>query len=181
MREKLETERLILRPPQESDAAAMAPLANNLTLTKNTVSMPYPYTLDDARAFITRSRERRAKGADFPFAIFKKAGMTLIGAVGVHPERNFELGYWIGEPFWGQGYATEAARRVVRFAFEELNANKIVAGWYHDNPASGRVLEKLGFRHEKEEERPSMARGQAATCRMMALTRATFARLEKTP
>ena len=181
MREKLETERLLLRMPQEADAAAIVPLANNFAVAKNTVSMPYPYTLDDARAFVARSRERRAKGADYPFAIFKKAGMIFIGAVGVHPERNFEMGYWIGEPFWGQGFATEAARRVARFAFEDLNAKKIIAGWYQDNPASGRVLEKLGFRNERDEERPSMSRGQAVICRMMVLTRGAFARLEKTP
>ena len=181
MREELETNRLLLRPPQDADAAAMTPLANNYAIAKNLLTMPHPYTLDDAHAFIARARERRAKGIDSSFAIFRKSDGALIGAAGVHPDRDFELGYWVGEPFWGKGYATEAARRVTRFAFEDLNAKEVRAGWYVDNPASGRVLEKIGFRYTEDEELPSLARGCSATCRRMVLTRSAFARLEQVP
>jgi ribosomal-protein-alanine N-acetyltransferase len=181
MREILETQRLLLRQPQKEDAAAMVPLANDFDVAKNLASMPFPYTLADARAFIARAADLRAKGTGYTFAVLRKSDGTLVGACGVHPERGHELGYWMGRPYWGQGFATEAARRVVRFAFEDLNAKKVIAGWYEDNPASGRVLEKLGFAHEKEEKRASVARGEHAVCRMMALTRASFARLEKTP
>jgi RimJ/RimL family protein N-acetyltransferase len=181
MRDELETYRLLLRPPQDADAEAIFPLANNFAVAKNTISMPHPYTMDDARGFIARSRERRTKGIDYPFAVFRKNDMTLVGAVGVHPDLNYELGYWIGEPFWGKGYATEAARRVTRFAFEDLNAKEVRAGWYADNPASGRVLEKIGFHYTTNEELPSVARGCAATCCRMVLTRSAFARLEQTP
>jgi len=181
MRERLETERLMLQPPQDADAEAILLLANNFAVAKNTISMPHPYALNDARAFIARSCERRTKGVDYPFVVFRKADMALVGAVGVHPDRNFELGYWIGEPFWGQGYATEAARRVVRFAFEDLGAKEVRAGWYADNPASGRVLEKLGFRYTTDEDLPSLARGCTVTCRRMVLTRSAFARQEQMP
>jgi ribosomal-protein-alanine N-acetyltransferase len=181
MREMLETERLLLRPPQDDDAGPMVPLANDFDVAKNLASMPFPFTLDDALAFVARAADLRTKGTGYTFAVLRKSDGAFVGACGVHPERGFELGYWVGRPFWGRGFATEAARRVVRFAFEELNAKKIVAGWYEDNPASGRVLEKLGFAHEMEEKRESVARGAIAVCRMMALTRATFARLEMTP
>ncbi len=181
MREILETQRLLLRQPQKEDAVAVVPLANDYDVAKNLATMPFPYTLADALAFIARAADLRAKGTGYTFAVLRKSDGALVGACGVHPERGFELGYWVGRPYWSQGFATEAARRVARFAFEDLNAKKVIAGWYQDNPASGRVLEKLGFSHEVDEERTSVARGAGTVCHMMALTRATFARLEMTP
>ncbi|MGQ0742442.1 MAG: GNAT family N-acetyltransferase [Alphaproteobacteria bacterium] len=178
MREELESERLLLRPPREDDIKALVVLANNYAVTKNTISMPFPYGIGDARSFLRRAKEGRALGKEYQFSIIRKSDLAFIGSIGVQPEREFEMGYWIGEPFWGQGYATEAARRVARFAFEELRATKISASWYDDNPASGRVLEKLGFRHEKDELRTSLSRRCAATCRFMTLTRAAFARMQ---
>jgi RimJ/RimL family protein N-acetyltransferase len=159
----------------------MVALANNYAVTKNTISMPFPYRRGDAAVFIRRAREGRTLGTDYAFAIIRKSDLAFVGSIGVQPEREFEMGYWIGEPFWGQGYATEAARRIARFAFEELGATKIRAGWYEDNPASGRVLEKLGFRHEKDVQRTSISRRCTATCRFMILSRAAFARKQAAP
>ena len=76
---------------------------------------------------------------------------------------GFEFGYWLGKPFWGLGYATEAAQRLVRFAFDELGLRRVHAGWFHDNPASGHVLAKLGARHNgsRMRELPGPGHGRA--------------------
>ena len=101
----------------------------------------------------------------------------FLGSCGLHlKDGRFELGYWLGKPFWGQGYATEAAKKLVSFAFHDLKATSLWAGWYHDNPASGRVLEKLGCRPDGVEPRHSLARGHAVYCHMVALTREQFGR-----
>ncbi len=73
--------------------------------------------------------------------------MPSWGCCGLHLRESglFELGYWLGRPFWGHGYATEAARKLAGFAFSRLKATQLTAGYFHDNPASGRVLEKVGF------------------------------------
>ena len=91
------------------------------------------------------------------------------------------VGYWLGRPFWGKGYATEAGRRAVKFAFETLNADTLNAGWFHDNPASDRVLEKLGFQPAGEEERTSISRGGPVRCHLVALDRATYMTRKMSP
>jgi RimJ/RimL family protein N-acetyltransferase len=98
----------------------------------------------------------------------------FIGVCGLHPRGEWEFGYWLGKPYWGKGYATEAAGRVVTFAFEELIAQKLKAGWYYDNPKSGRVLEKLGFKLTGEGARNSLARGCKVDCHLVELDRATY-------
>ena len=170
----LETERLLLRPPQAADIGSFVPLLNDYDVSKNLSRVPHPYTEDDACAYVVRCADERASGSDYGFLILRRADRALVGGCGVHPARGFEMGYWIGKPYWGQGYATEAARRVVRFAFGELNAARVVAGWFGDNPASGRVLEKLAFRPLGGEERVSISRGHAVYCHLMALERAEF-------
>jgi [ribosomal protein S5]-alanine N-acetyltransferase len=99
----------------------------------------------------------------------------------VHPERGFEFGYWLGRRYWGRGYATEAARRALAFAFTELNAERLTAGWFHDNPASGRVLEKLGFVADGMDERVSLSRRCSVACNKVTLTRAAWAQRKGLP
>ena len=113
-------------------------------------------------------------GTDFVFAILCKTPPAYLGICGVHPQRNWECGYWLGKPFWGQGYATEAAGRLVAHAFEDLGADCLSACWYCDNPASGRVLEKLGFRPSGQEKRACLARGCWALGNLVTLDRATY-------
>lgn len=84
------------------------------------------------------------------------------------------LGYWIGKPYWGHGYASEAAHRVIRFAFDELDAKLLTAGWFFDNPASGRILEKLGFKPSGSEEMECLSRGEPVFCHKVELNRADF-------
>ncbi|MDE3115138.1 MAG: GNAT family N-acetyltransferase [Pseudomonadota bacterium] len=175
---RLETERLLLRPPEDADIAAMTALANDYGVAKNLSRLPHPYTEDDAQSFVTRSALMRAQGTEFPFAIVCKENGLYLGGCGLHLKDNglFELGYWLGRCHWGQGYATEAARKVAGFAFHGLKAVRVTAGYFHDNPASGRVLEKLGFRPDGAVNRDCLARGHTVYCLDMLLERENFGR-----
>jgi len=172
----LETGRLLLRPPKAADISQFVPLLNEFEVSKNLSRVPHPYTEDDGCAFITWSRHAWSTREDLAFAILRQANGTYIGVCGVHPSRGWKFGYWLGKPFWGCGYATEAAGRLVRFAFEELGAEELHAAWFSDNPASGRVLEKLGCEPDGEEERASLSRGCKVICHKVVLTRAAFER-----
>ena len=139
----LETERLCLRTLQRADARAVARLANDRRIAENTASMPHPYTLADAEDFLRRVETSRGEIA---FAITLPDG-TLIGGCGLKRNRDdaTELGYWLGVPYWGQGYATEAARALIDHAFGDLGLDRLEADARVSNPASRRVLEKCGF------------------------------------
>ncbi|MGC9952940.1 MAG: GNAT family N-acetyltransferase [Rhizomicrobium sp.] len=174
---RLETERLLLRPPEFRDVPAITTWIGDWDVAKNLASVPHPYREEDAREFVSRAVHKRAAGEGHCFAIERKEDGVFMGACGLLlKDGRFELGYWLGKPFWRQGYATEAARKVVSFAFHDLKAASIWAGWFHDNPASGRVLQKLGCRHDGAEPRKCLARGHEVTCNLMALTREEFGR-----
>ena len=174
---RLETERLLLRPLEVADIPALVPLIGDFDVAKNLSRVPYPYTNEHARAFIELTVQTRAAGTDFNFAITRKTDGIYMGGCGVHAKDGaFEFGYWLGKPFWGQGYATETARRLVEFAFEEMAVPGLVAGWFHDNPASGRVLEKLGCVPDGAGQRDCLARGHAVYCHNVKLDHESFER-----
>jgi [ribosomal protein S5]-alanine N-acetyltransferase len=169
----LETERLLLRPLKAADISYCVPLLNDFEVSKNLSRVPYPYTEDDACAFIVRVAEGWRTGSDCPLAVLSKPGV-FIGMCGIHPNQDWEVGYWLGRPFWGNGYATEACGRAIAWAFDEFKTEVLNAGWFHDNPASGRVLSKLGFRATGEEERSCVSRGGPVACHLVELDRATY-------
>jgi RimJ/RimL family protein N-acetyltransferase len=138
----LETERLVLRAPRLEDAKAVAQLANDRRIAENTARIPHPYALADAEKFIAAVN---GTGGEIAFLITREK--LVLGAVGIAmPEREPpELGYWLGVPFWGHGYATEAVRAVIDHAFADLEFEALGAGARVSNPASRRVLEKCGF------------------------------------
>lgn len=172
----LESERLLLRTPEARDAAMIALLMNDWDVAKNLSRAPFPYCEQDARDFLVRLEEGLAKGTDYTFSVTRKSDGALIGKCGLHlQDSGFELGYWYGRPYWKQGYATEAAAEVVGFAFRNLRAEHVWAGWFHDNPTSGRVLEKLGFRANGTALRDCVARGHGVLCNLVVLKRETFA------
>ena len=139
----LATARLRLRTPQREDAPAIAALANDRRIAENTARIPHPYTLADAEGFLRYLEENETEIA---FAI-TLADDALIGICGLRtkPRKSPEIGYWLGAPYWGHGYATEAARAVIDHAFEDLGLERLEAGARVSNPASRRVLEKCGF------------------------------------
>jgi RimJ/RimL family protein N-acetyltransferase len=174
---RLETERLILRTPELGDAPALAAALNDFDISKNLAMVPYPYKEDDAYAFIAKSAQGLTTGEAHCFVIRRKADNTLVGCCGLHlKDGRYELGYWIAKPFWRQGYASEAGHRLVGFAFLDLKAELLTAGWYHDNGISGRVLAKLGFKAVRVEKQDCRARGQAVLCNRTLLTREEFGR-----
>lgn len=147
----LTSERLILRPPREGDALPMAALANDRRVAEGTLNMPFPYDAHDAEVFIEVAREARMKNAFLANAVERKGDGVFIGVIGLAFQLEYnraELGYWLGVPFWNQGYTTEAARILLDFAFRELRLNRVYAAHYGDNPASGRVMQKLGMAYE---------------------------------
>jgi RimJ/RimL family protein N-acetyltransferase len=165
----LESDRLILRPPNPRDIEAMAVWLGDYDVAKMTAHVPHPYGERDAAAFVAAAPALR-------FVIQRKADGVFLGMAGLHPEDGRELGYWLGKPFWGQGYASEAARRLVAHAFAGLGWAEIRAAWFHDNPASGHVLAKLGGRACAVRLRDCRARGHKVLCHEMVLTRADFLR-----
>jgi RimJ/RimL family protein N-acetyltransferase len=138
--------------------------------------VPHPYSEADAQAFFDRLDARPAEQPDYTFGITLRSDGSYIGGCGVHLRENeeFELGYWVGKPCWGNGYATEAARAVTSAAFETFALERLTAGWFEGNPASGRVLEKLGFVPDGEEMRDCRARSCQVLCHNVMLTREVF-------
>lgn len=140
-----ETERLIARALVDSDADALTVYMKERNLPRNLGRAPFPYARSDAEAFIANAKKNRQSGREYAFAIQLKDG-PLIGCAGVTAyEFAWELGYWIGKPHWGKGYVTEAARGVLNWTEQTQQSTAFMAGHYQDNPASGKVLEKLGF------------------------------------
>ncbi len=172
----LETERLLLRPPERRDSAAIATLIGDFDVAKNLATVPHPYTEDDAATWLSGLADRRARGEAFVFGVTQRDDGAYVGSCGLYlKDGQFEIGYWLGKPYWRQGYASEAARRVLAFAFGELAAPAVWAGWYHDNPRSGHVLEKLGFRAKGFEKRACLARGIEVGCNIVTLSSDEFA------
>lgn len=145
------TDRLMLRLFQESDAPAVARLCNNYNLYKSTLNLPYPYSIEDALRWIAHHLDHFNADRIYEFAVTDNESGELYGAIALSNNQNYsngELAYWIGEEFWGKGYATEAAKAVVQFAFDVKNYHKVYARYFHSNPASGRVMQKLGMKEE---------------------------------
>ncbi len=139
----LETKRLVLRAPQLEDAKAIAALANDRRIAENTARIPHPYTLAHAEEFVTNVDRGEGEAA---FAVTLR-DQTIIGGAGISKLDGAtpEIGYWLGVPYWGEGYATEAVRAVIDYAFGDLNHEALHGGARVTNPASRRVLEKCGF------------------------------------
>jgi [ribosomal protein S5]-alanine N-acetyltransferase len=133
---------------KKTDADTVVKLCNNYNIYKSTLYLPYPYNKDHALAWMERHLENFNANKAYEFAITDKESGDLFGAIALSNNRSNqhgEIAYWIGEEYWGNGYATEAAEAVIRFAFEEKGYHKVFARYFGSNPASGRVMEKLGM------------------------------------
>lgn len=171
----LKIDGLVLRPVERSDAARFAILCNDQLLARNTARIPHPYSIEDARAFVKRAEGEFNSGKEYRFAVCRND--AIVACCGVIPaeEKNCELGYWVGADEQGRGVATRAASAVVTFAFEVVGAEKITAGHFVDNPASRRVLEKLGFETKGEIiTLKSLARDAEVETARLALARVRF-------
>ncbi len=174
---RLESERLLLRPPEPGDAAKITKWLRDFEVAKNLANVPHPFTLKDAEAMIATAAERQAKGEAYHFAVVHKTTGILIGCCSLSlGDGAYKLHYWLGRVFWNQGYGTEAAKRIVEFALRDLKAEKIRASWYDDNSGSAHVLEKLGFKLETSYLHHNLARGEPVLCNRMVLLREDYGR-----
>lgn len=159
--ETLNTPRLTLRPWHSSDQEPLIRYANNRKVWMGLREIfPHPYTDADAKAWL---RQAKQNPKHFNYAI--EYSGECIGGISLHLmedvyAKTAELGYWLGEPFWGQGFATEAITHLVKWAWNQLPIERIQAGVFSSNPASRRVLEKLGFAEEAIHKKAVFKSGQ---------------------
>jgi RimJ/RimL family protein N-acetyltransferase len=149
---RLQTERLVLDALSDADAPELVRLAGAREIADTTLSIPHPYGPADAERFLAHQRSAAARGDELVLAVRRRQDGKLAGCIGLRDidstHLQAELGYWIGVPYWGQGFATEAARAVVDYGFGALGLNRIYAHHMTRNPPSGRVLERIGMRWE---------------------------------
>lgn len=163
------TPRLLLRPGFPEDAPALAAAMSDKTIANNLAVVPWPYTLRDAEAFLAAPKDPVLPS----FLIFERTGglLRLVGACGLgrRPSGAVELGYWISSPFWRRGFATEACGALIEVS-RALGLSSLEGSHFVDNPASARVLEKLGFEPlGLIAPRMSCARGEEVPARLMRL------------
>jgi RimJ/RimL family protein N-acetyltransferase len=173
----LETERLLLRAPRLEDAKAVAMLINDRRIAENTARLPHPYTLADAESFIASANG----GHDRRSFVIALPDDSIVGGCGFGrlDGGNPEIGYWIGVPFWGRGYATEAARAVIDYAFGDFGLDLLEGAARVTNPASRRVLEKCGFQWTGVQLRRVRALNSSAPVDRFRLDRGLWASLRK--
>lgn len=150
-RPTLHTQRLDLRPFRLSDAAEVQRLAGDRAIADTALNIPHPYVDGVAEEWISTHQPRFEAGELVSFAISLRQTGELIGAIGLVVNQRFqraELGYWIGKPYWNQGYCTEAGRAVLEYAFTVLHLHRVHACHLVRNPSSGRVMQKLGMVQE---------------------------------
>jgi ribosomal-protein-alanine N-acetyltransferase len=163
---EIETKRLKLRRLRMSDAQRVAKFCDDPGVGRNLAQTPLPYLTAAAEGWILITHARAPLGRDFVYAV-ELPGEGLIGALGAHRrvDDSFEFGYWFGRPFWNQGFGTEAAGA---FVAEASKLGELHAGHFVDNPASGRVLTKVGFAYTGETEPMfSLGRGESVQCKRM--------------
>lgn len=147
----LRTRRLILRPFTLSDSEDVRILAGERDIADTTLNIPHPYEEGMAEKWISTHAAGFNENTSHTFAITDRKDGKFLGAIGLTMQRTHsraELGYWIGKPYWKNGYCTEAAHAVLEYGFTVLRLNRIFATFMTRNPASGRVMEKLGMKSE---------------------------------
>ena len=175
---RLETGRLWLRWPRLADVQALVRLAGEKAVADMTALVPHPYPPEAAERFVFAARQSNADGAGLQMAITPKGKPSaLVGMVGIGPDPEDgrpHLGYWLGGPCWGKGYATEAARALIDAFFAYTEAQELTSSARVINPASRRVLEKCGFAHQGSGLMPFPARGGVFPVDRFRLDRRTW-------
>ncbi|MGZ3344957.1 MAG: GNAT family N-acetyltransferase [Caulobacteraceae bacterium] len=167
-RSEVRTDRLILRAPQAGDVDAITRLCGDFAIASMTSRMPHPYAEADARRFVELVA-RQTPARERTFAI-ELPGEGLIGCLGFHKAAGapLEFGYWIGRPYWGRGFATEAAAGALHWASKDWSRRAIASGHFAGNAASANVLIKSGFLYTGEvQKRHCLASGRTEPTRMM--------------
>jgi len=171
----LVTERLVLRPPHHDDITELAELANNRRIAEMLSRMPHPYDELDARNFVASARSGERAGCNYAVSLSENG--AFIGCAGLHAgSHGLELGYWIGQPYWGRGYATEAAHVLVDLAFRASTIDRLYVSCRVINSASRRVIHKCGFQYSGQGMLESLSAGRVPAERYV-LDRSTWVSL----
>ena len=143
----LKTSRLLLRPPVKEDAATLECYLSDRRIAETTAAIPHPYPRGGALDWMTMVDGRWADGTAATFVVVRRDNGKILGVISLMGKSRSEMqaGYWIAVPFWGNGYATEALHRIVRYAFNHLGLPRLGARHFAHNPASGRVMLKAGL------------------------------------
>ena len=147
----LVTKRLMLRPFMLSDGPTVQQLAGDIAIADTTLNLPHPYKNGMAENWISAHAEAFDKLEGLTLAVTSKADKCLLGAISlmsIAKGHLAELGYWVGKPYWNQGFCTEAGGAIISYAFTDLGLIRVHAAHFARNPASGRVMKKLGMQHE---------------------------------
>lgn len=157
----LRTQRLTLRPPLPEDVSQIAERIGVKDVAWNLGRAPYPYQVSDAEEWIERIPQGWVLDTGY-ILVLTRPSEGVIGCVGLDrkPMDIWEVGYWLGKPWWGRGYITEAATALMEWAERDMGIEQFASGHFADNPASGRVLMKLGFEPVGETELFGRARGK---------------------
>lgn len=178
----LVTTRLMLRPFTFADAPMVQRLAGAWEVATTVSRIPHPYNDGMAEEWVATHQETFAKGEVVTFAIVLRQTAQLIGAISLRFEKsnfNAELGYWIGTPYWNQGYCTEAAQAVIQYGFSEHNPNRIQARHFTINPASGRLMQKVGMKYEGTLRQSLFCRDQFYDVALYSILRSEFRAAQK--
>jgi RimJ/RimL family protein N-acetyltransferase len=170
--------RLVMRAPHEDDIDALAHLANNANIANMVARMPHPYTVADAADFVRRTRAGAI--GKCVYAITKADNGAFLGCCGIEPHedgRTVELGYWLGEPYWNQGYVTEAAHALIDMVFRTRDVEQIDARCRVMNIPSRRVIQKCGFQFQATGMVQSLAVGGMVPVEWYRLDRKTWVSL----
>ncbi len=146
---ELKTDRLLLRAFKLTDVNELNKLAGNINVAKTTLNVPHPYSTEMAESWIDTHKSGWETKTNIVYAITLTKNEQLVGTIGLHDLKPLqaELGYWVGEPYWGNGYCTEAAKVIIKFSLEQLGLSKIISEHLTSNPASGEVMKKAGMKH----------------------------------
>jgi RimJ/RimL family protein N-acetyltransferase len=172
----LSSARLVLRPFSTADAPVVCKLVQEREIASTTLNIPHPYEDGMAEAWIATQEPAWLRGEIATFAVTEPSE-GIVGAIGLTielPHQRAEAGYWIGLPFWGRGYATEALSAIIAFGFSQLNLNRIHASHMTRNPASGRVMIKAGMRFEGSLRQHVMKWGKFEDLASYAILRSEF-------
>ncbi len=174
--DKIRASELFLRPVRIDDAAQFAFLCNDPAIARNTARIPHPYMRADAEKFVARRGAGMFGGdGEFVFAVCRNDEIVACAGATRTSPGVFEIGYWVGADYRGRGVATGAASAVTQFAFVRLSATSVTAGFFADNPTSGRVLERVGFKPTGETIlMHSVGRGEEVETVRLSLPRADF-------
>ncbi|MBD0257545.1 MAG: GNAT family N-acetyltransferase [Cytophagales bacterium] len=174
---EIETARLRLTELKAGDIPQIVQLAANPRISDYTLNLPFPYAEKDALYWLNLAHQGYTNGTHLIFAVRLKPENAFLGGIGLTLEPRFdraEIGYWLGEPYWNQGYATEATGAIIRFGFGTLGLNKLTSSYLAQNPASGRVMQKSGMTREGELQEHVRKGNAYHTLILYGLTRSDF-------